>query len=198
MFIVFEGIDGSGKSTQCDLLYKYLLDNDVDAVRLLEPSNGEIGKKIRTILSGDIIPPVSKQVELFIKDRKDDVEKNILPALLDGKVVLMDRYYFSNAAYQGAQGIDPKTIIDKNLALDFPQPDIVYYLDIHPNAAFDRITARSGDRKKEIFEKKELLQKIWNNFNQIANDKFKKIDATLNQNEISKIIIEDFESRKNS
>ena len=198
MFIVFEGIDGSGKSTQCDLLYKYLLDNDVDAVRLLEPSNGEIGKKIRTILSGDIIPPVSKQVELFIEDRKDDVEKNILPALLDGKVVLMDRYYFSNAAYQGAQGIDPKTIIDKNLALDFPQPDIVYYLDIHPNAAFDRITARSGDRKKEIFEKKELLQKIWNNFNQIANDKFKKIDATLNQNEISKIIIEDFESRKNS
>jgi len=137
MFIVFEGIDGSGKSTQCDLLYKYLLDNDVDAVRLLEPSNGEIGKKIRTILSGDIIPPVSKQVELFIKDRKDDVEKNILPALLDGKVVLMDRYYFSNAAYQGAQGIDPKTIIDKNLALDFPQPDIVYYLDIHPNAAME-------------------------------------------------------------
>ena len=192
MFIVFEGIDGSGKSTQCDLLHKYLLNENIDCVRLMEPSNGEIGKKIRAILSGDHIPPVSEQVEMFIEDRKDDVEKNILPAIADGKVVLMDRYYYSNAAYQGVQGIDSKIIIDKNREMNFPEPDVVYYLDIHPDVAFDRITARSGNEKKEIFEKRELLQKIWQNFNIIADDKFVKVDATLSESEISKLIVEDF------
>ncbi len=81
LFIVFEGIDGSGKSTQADLLYNFLKENSIETMKLFEPTDGKWGREIRKILQGDVTPPVEDLLELFIRDREDDAEKNILPSL---------------------------------------------------------------------------------------------------------------------
>ncbi|MBT3366067.1 MAG: dTMP kinase, partial [Nitrospina sp.] len=102
VLIVFEGIDGTGKSTQCNLLAKSLSEKKVPNIALAEPTRGTWGMKIRRLLSegrGDISP--EEELSWFVNDRKEDIEINIMPALKENKVVIMDRYYFSTAAYQG-------------------------------------------------------------------------------------------------
>nr|MDP6657848.1 dTMP kinase [Nitrospinaceae bacterium] len=103
--IVFEGIDGTGKSTQCQKMETRMREYGVPVIRLREPTDGVWGQKIRKILSdgrGAVTP--KEELTWFIEDRREDVEKNILPALRENKVVLLDRYYYSTAAYQGALG----------------------------------------------------------------------------------------------
>ena len=123
--IVFEGIDGTGKSTQCELLAKSLTERDMPNIALAEPTRGTWGTKIRRLLS-EGRQGISPQEELswFVNDRKEDIELNIMPALQDNKVVLMDRYYFSTAAYQGALGLDPEQIRLENETFA-PIPDRV-------------------------------------------------------------------------
>ena len=91
--IVFEGIDGTGKSTQCRLLSKFLNEKEIPNIVLVEPTTGTWGMKIRRLLSAGR-EGISPQEELswFVNDRKEDISKNIMPALLDNKVVIMDRY----------------------------------------------------------------------------------------------------------
>jgi dTMP kinase len=107
LFIVFEGIDGSGKSTQCDMLYEYIAGRGVNVKKLAEPTSGKWGTELRAMLKSSAPPPVETQIEMFIKDRIDDSEQNILPSLKSGATVVMDRYFYSNAAYQGVSGSPP-------------------------------------------------------------------------------------------
>jgi len=107
---VIEGIDGAGKSTQVRLLLRKLRARGIDAVSFREPTRGRWGREIRVKAkqAGSLTP--ERELELFLRDRQENVAKRIRPALERGRVILMDRYYFSTVAYQGAKGLDPARI----------------------------------------------------------------------------------------
>ena len=186
LFLVFEGIDGSGKSTQCDLLYQHVISLGLPAVRLAEPTDGEWGRKIRIMLKEKSIVPAEEQLELFLLDRMDDAERNIIPALNENRTVIMDRYYYSNAAYQGAAGIPPERIIRVNRSSRVPEPDRVYYIDLPPNIAVQRVTGRNNTR--EFFERESFLKKVREIFLSIADEKFLVIDGGKGIGEIFTIV----------
>lgn len=156
--ISIEGIDGAGKSTQIKMLGDWLRANDIDAIILKEPTEGRYGREIRS--SAAAHKPVSPQEEmrLFMMDRREDVAKNILPALIAGKVVVMDRYYQSNMAYQGARGLDPWQIEAENEQFS-PVPDLVIVLDIDPASGLTRITS-TRKTALDSFEKEDYLRKV--------------------------------------
>ena len=196
-FIVFEGIDGCGKSTQCSLLYEFLKSKNIQVQLLYEPTNGEYGKKIRKFLQAQTSVSVEEQIHLFIEDRKEDYTLNIKPCMENGITIVMDRYFYSNAAYQGLGKISPHEIIKQNLDQGFPVPDRVYYIDIDPAEAIKRITARSGPGKTELFEKKTFLEGVRKNFLSIIDQHsidrhFLKVDGNLTVDEIFNIIKDDY------
>jgi len=191
-FIVFEGIDGSGKSTQCSLLYDFIRSINIPAKKLAEPTSGEYGQKIRKMLQGDTPLPVNEQIRLFIEDRQQDYNINIKPCIDNNITVVMDRYFYSNAAYQGSPSISPADIIRKNIARGFPLPDRVYYIDIEPEEAIKRIAVRNPSGKTELFEKINFLESVRSNFLQIADSRFLKIEGSLSEEKIFQIIKDDY------
>ena len=107
--IVFEGIDGTGKSTHIGHLRKYLEEKGLEVVQSFEPTRGRWGRMLRdSAVTGRL--SVEEEVALFLKDRREHVKMLIAPALARGAWVLLDRYYLSMMAYQGARGIDPEVI----------------------------------------------------------------------------------------
>ena len=174
--IVFEGIDGTGKSTQCRKLEEYLSAKGISVARLREPTDGIWGKKIRKILT-DGRENITREEELswFNKDRLEDVENNILPALNDNKVVLMDRYYYSTAAYQGALGLDSDNIIRDNEGFS-PIPDRVYIFAAPPEQCLKRIeSSRDG---YSSFEKLDYLISVQKKFDSFKGPHIKKINSS--------------------
>jgi dTMP kinase len=190
LFIVFEGIDGSGKSTQARLLYESLLKMNVRCSLMAEPSQGEWGLKIRRMLSGEETPPAGEQLRLFLLDREDDVRLNIGPALDAGVSVIMDRYYFSNAAYQGAMGLPPEFIIAENRKRNFPEPRRVYLIDIDPDTALERIALRNNS-SRDIFEKSDFLHRVREILLSLADERFVILDGNSTPEDISSRILKD-------
>ena len=172
LFIVFEGIDGSGKTTQIKKVEEFLINKDLSVTRLYEPTHGEYGKKLRDLFSKGHVIPIEEEIELSVKDRTIDVEQNILPALKEGKIVLLDRYYWSNVAYQG--------IVDENYSMEyileksrnFPTPDILFYFDIEVEDSIQRISSKRKPNEYESFNEltkskhkyNELIENIPNSF----------------------------------
>lgn len=155
-FIVFEGIDGSGKSTQASMLHERLVREGKRSVLLSEPTRTGYGKQIRDSFSGERYSP-EEELRLFTLDRKDDLRDNILPALARGENVVLDRYYFSTAAYQGARGLDWKAIIREQEAFA-RKPDVLFLVDIPVEEAMRRITAGRGSANS--FERPDYLEKV--------------------------------------
>ncbi len=140
VLIVLEGIDGTGKTTQAQMLVTKLRESGYDPVHLHEPTRSVWGMKIRELFAkGRSVSP-EEELHYFIEDRKLDVKENILPALNRGQVVVLDRYYISNAAYQGALGIEPTKIIKMNSFA--PEPDLVLILDLPAEVGLSRINNR--------------------------------------------------------
>jgi dTMP kinase len=122
LFVVIEGIDGTGKSTQLHLLAEKLQQLGYAVVSTREPTDGPYGRKIRELFVDRQAVSQEEELELFIADRDQHVQEVIKPALADGCVVVCDRYYLSTVAYQGANGMDPEFIMERNR--DFPVPDL--------------------------------------------------------------------------
>ncbi|MGI0079807.1 MAG: dTMP kinase [Nitrososphaerales archaeon] len=159
-FIAIEGIDGAGKTTQANLLEKRLEDSGYDAVVFHEPTIGEWGRKVALLSQhGRTVTP-EEEFGFFYEDRKEDVEHNILPALREGKIVIMDRYYYSNMAYQGAKGIDPLLIERKNLQVA-PKPNITFILDITAQTAKKRITYVRNDKLNHFEQSLTTVRNIF-------------------------------------
>jgi dTMP kinase len=161
ILIALEGIDGSGKSTQATSteLATTFTQQGYEVVSFHEPSDSPWGRRIREMkrLGTRLLAP-SQELDLFLRDRRYDVVANIEPALAAHKVVLMDRYYFSTMAYQGALGIDPEHIQRLNEAFA-PIPDLVFILLISPAAALQRIRHSRG-QPDNVFELEAYLKHV--------------------------------------
>ncbi len=187
ILIVFEGIDGSGKSTQAEILLERLQEEDFDAVYFREPSKGKWGRKIKKkALHSDSLSP-EEELDLFQKDRRENVEKNLKPALKKKRVVILDRYYYSTIAYQGAKGIDEKMIRRMNEEF-VVEPDLVFIFDIDPQKGLERIENRK--KKDKLFEREDYLVKVREIFRSFKGEKFVHIDALKSKEEIRKKIEE--------
>jgi dTMP kinase len=186
--IAIEGIDGTGKTTQAHHLQEALQARKLAVIRTKEPTTGHWGQVLRdSALTGRL--SIEEEIEAFINDRKEHVEQTIIPALREGKIVIIDRYYFSTAAYQGARGIDPEELIKKNEAFA-PEPDLLVLLDIEPKAGLERIRTR-GDRAN-LFEKTGTLRKARDIFLSIKKPYLVRIDASQQPSEICNLIVRQF------
>ncbi len=171
MLIAVEGIDGSGKTTISSYIAELLRQKGYKVKVFKEPGDSEYGKKIKN--SEERLSP-EEELELFLKDREIDVKKNILPALQKGYVVVMDRYYLSNIAYQSARGIDAKLIREKNEKIA-PKPDLTILLDVEPEIALKRIRGRS---RLTPFEKLGYLRKVRKYFLENMGETTVVVDAS--------------------
>ena len=179
LLIVFEGIDGSGKSTQCRMLADLLNKKGIANISLAEPTRGKWGMKIRQLLAkGRNGISSNEELEWFMNDRREDVKHNIEPALKAGKVVLMDRYYFSTAAYQGALGFDPEKIRVDNERFA-PIPDRVLIFHNSPEKSLERI--ESSREEKSAFEKRDYLIEVQTIFKSFTgpNIRYVSSDSSL-------------------
>lgn len=166
LFVVFEGPDGAGKSTQLTRLAARVEAHGRRVVRLLEPTHGPVGAEIRRRAREG--PPFGprEELELFLRDRRENVEQNIRPALARGDVVLQDRYYHSTAAYQAARpalGLTPGDVVALH---DWaPRPDRVLLLDLPVERGLARVARRGpGD----AFEERTLQEAVRRNFLALA------------------------------
>ncbi|MFZ2054819.1 MAG: dTMP kinase [Candidatus Aminicenantales bacterium] len=185
VLIVFEGIDGSGKSTQARRLLRRLRALGYEAVSYREPTRGKWGRMIKRMAreAGSLTP--EEELDLFVKDRKENVRKNLGPALAGKKVVILDRYYFSTIAYQGAKGIPPARIrrLNERFAV---KPDLVFILDIEAGRGLDRIHHRK--RRDLLFERERYLGRVRRIFRGFRGRMFVHLDAGLPKDELGEMI----------
>jgi dTMP kinase len=153
LLIAIEGIDGAGKSTLARGLARVLGEIGIEPVLTKEPTNGPYGTALRESATKGRRSPAD-ELTLFVADRRQHVSELLAPALAEGRVVILDRYYFSNAAYQGAAGLDSGLILEVNEAFA-PRPDLLLLLDLPPEVGLSRIASR-GDKANE-FETVENL-----------------------------------------
>lgn len=154
IFICIEGIDGSGKTTQAHRLVETLTRLGHNAVYTTEPSKGVYGEIIRkNILHGDNRVPPIVEATLFAVDRVDHVEKEIVPLLESGKIVVCDRYIYSSIAYQGAAGLDVDWI--KEINRHAAKPHLAVYIDATPEVVIQRIR-----RRKSVMETLQTQREV--------------------------------------
>lgn len=189
-FIVIEGIDGSGTTTQCAILAERFSDRGLPAHTTREPSDGPVGVLIRQILTGRVVTPSqhgarpptwATMAALFAADRLDHLEAEIHPNLHDGVTVICDRYDHSSVAYQTVSGGGGDDISSWVLELNrhARRPDLTLVLDVDPEVAAERRGTRSGG--PELYEVSEMqveLAKFYGKIDELfPNDRIAHIDA---------------------
>jgi dTMP kinase len=178
ILVAFEGIDGSGKTTQARLLANRLETAGVSVVATREPTDGPHGRRLRASAATGRLPK-EEELRAFVDDRREHVATLIAPALQAGRIVIVDRYYFSTAAYQGARGFDPDAIIAENEAFA-PKPDLLVLLDIPVDEAMRRIGERDdGAEAVNHFEKRATLQKVAAIFRRLDRPDLLRLDGRL-------------------
>ena len=184
ILVAIEGIDGAGKTTQASILESWLTASNLTVVRTKEPTEGPWGRRLRDSASLGRLT-LEEELSAFIEDRRQHVREVIEPALAAGAVVIVDRYYFSNAAYQGSRGMDPNTILSQNESFA-PQPDLLVLLDVDPATGIRRIANR-GD-VVNLFEREEDLAKCATIFSSIDRPYLLRLDGKRSVEEISVVI----------
>lgn len=198
LFLVFDGMDGSGKSTQLQMLAERLRAQGIPVAVTAEPTGSPDGRRLREALAGQVPATPDQLAALFLLDRigHNTAEDGIQACLQAGITVLCDRYYYSSIAYQG--GDDPlRTEWVCRMNLDCPtirHPDACFLFDIDPAVAMERITARLGaDATPEIFETAEQQARIRERFARVyrrlaEQESIWRIDAADSREAISQAI----------
>jgi dTMP kinase len=183
---VIEGIDGAGKSTQARSLLRKLRNRGIDAVAFREPTGGRWGRELKrkAKTAGSLTP--EEELALFLKDRRENVSRNLKPALGAGRVVVLDRYYYSTIAYQGAKGLNPERIRRLNERFA-PTPDLVFLLDVPPGDGLARIAGRPT--KDALFERASYLRRVRAIFRRFRGPRFVHLDARAERGEIGREIL---------
>ncbi len=141
--VVFEGIDGAGKSTQLQRLAMTLRAAGHRVIETHEPTDGRFGQRIRALArSGTRVAP-DEELQWFVEDRREHVAAVIQPGLASGAIVLSDRYFLSTVAYQGARGLDATRLLAEAEA-EFPLPDLALLLEVDPTRGLERVASRGG------------------------------------------------------
>ncbi|MFH1862609.1 MAG: dTMP kinase [bacterium] len=179
--IVFEGIDGSGKTTQIKRTAIWLQRRGLTALLLREPTFGPYGRILQHSAHSGRLSPENER-DHFVEDRRWNVQYNIRPALLRGSAVLLDRYYFSSIAYQGARGLDLEDIRRRNEAVALP-PDLVLLFDLDPEVAVQRIQKQRGEALN-LFEKLEYLRRVREIYLSLSDPIIWRIDAALSPDQV--------------
>lgn len=191
-FVVFEGIDGAGTSTQ---IKKLVSSNPNKFVATAEPTSGETGKFLRRMLGGEFQVDEQTNAYLFAADRCEHIfGKGGIKELIDsGKTVVSDRYFFSSLAYQSVScGKDLPRLLNS----PFPLPEYLFFFEIDPEISLKRVNSRNGH--KEIYEKLDLQKKIAAQYEEVISEyektslqtgmKIIRIDATQSIDDIAKEI----------
>ena len=182
MFITFEGIDGSGKSTQINLLKSYLSDLDRECFIFREPGGTDISERVRSLLLHDTdeMDPVTELL-LFSSARSQLIAEKVIPLLEQNSIVILDRYYDSTLAYQG-YGRNSAPLEDINqlnrIASHGCVPDLTFYLRLSPQDAEERTSSNDKDRMEK--SGRAFFQKVAQGFDELSDtdDRFIVIDAT--------------------
>lgn len=190
-FIVFEGIDGAGTSTQ---IKKLVESNPEKYVATAEPTTNETGKFLRRMLAGEFKVDEKTSSYLFAADRCEHIygEKGVINMLKQGKTVVSDRYFFSSLAYQSVScGKELPRLVNS----PFPLPEYLFYFDINPEISLARVTSRG--EKTEIYEQIDMQKKTAALYEEVISEyeadkssgmKVIRVDATKSIEEVAGFI----------
>lgn len=191
-FIVFEGLDGSGQSTQAKLLQHFIRNWPINVILTKEPTpDSDAGKLIREILKGKKQMSPREFQELFAKDREIHLAEVIIPHLQRGDVVISDRYFLSSEAFGATDGVDLDFLIDLNenrLNPELIRPDLMIFLEVCPEVAISRIEARN--KGKEHFEKLEKLTIALSYYKRLIRDRYSETHVINGERSIPDIFEE--------
>jgi dTMP kinase len=171
LFIVLEGPDGAGISTQTAMLQSHLSARGIRSISTKEPTLGPIGSVLRQVLSHRLVYPPDRPIDddvialLFAADRLDHIRVDVLPRLESGIHVISDRYRMSSYAYQGATlGQEwVRALNSRSVA-----PDLTLFIDVPPEVSQQRITSRGAHR--ELYESEERLRPIYENYLRLVEE----------------------------
>ena len=186
-FITFEGADGCGKTTQSELVQKYLEDKGYEVVWTREPGAKGLGQNIRQLLlhyDGDVAPMC--EAFLFLADRAQHIEHLIKPAVESGKIVICDRHTDSTIAYQGyGRGEDIEQLkYLNNLATGSIKPDLTFVFDVSTEVAQTRV---GSDKDRMESAGIEFHKKVRNGYLEIAKQESKRVKIVDANNSIEKV-----------
>ena len=162
MFIVFEGLDGSGKTTQAKRLYDHFVSIGKNCLLTFEPTNSELGSLARAVTTGELVLEDESLALLFAADRYEHFTKKISPVLNSRGFVVCDRYYYSNIAYQGLNDKTVGRILEYNQQVMKRPPDFVFFLDTTPQVCLKRL--RSSRKDISIYENLHHLETLYKRY----------------------------------
>lgn len=200
MFISFEGIDGSGKSTITKIVYERLEAKYGNVILTREPGGNKIAEKIRDLILDPNNETMDDRTEalLFAASRRQHLIEKIVPALDEGKLVICDRFVDSSIAYQGyGRQIGAKEVAEINhFAIEHHMPELTFFLDVSVEVGLGRIGKRDELDRLETAEI-DFFNRIYDGYQTIIKDnpRFVVIDGTKSIEDISQEIIEHIESK---
>jgi dTMP kinase len=183
VLIALEGVDGSGKTTQGFSLAATLARIGRRVLFTQEPTYGPAGRRLRDYLAGKVRHlTAEEELDLFQADRREHVENTIQPALTRGWIVITDRYYYSSAAYQGALGLDPQTILAASETFA-PRPDLVVIFTLPLSVALARRQEAHGG-EVQVTEVPAYLEKVAALYDTFQGPHLKRLDAAAPTSEV--------------
>lgn len=189
ILVAIEGIDGTGKTTQVELLREVLTRAAEKPIVSKEPTNGRWGKLIKESASTGRLA-LHEELEAFINDRTEHVNSLVLPSLNEGRIVILDRYFYSTIAYQGSRGMNVAEV-KALMEARFPIPDAVFILDLDPALSVHRIAHSRGERPNH-FEERGNLAGAREIFQELRGPTIHHVDGAMSRGAVHAEIIDRF------